>query len=238
MIINRLFRGVFFAIFGLLLVSCTKELNVQEAGFEKSFRMAKEKYNNGNYTEALLDFNKIILNYGGENGIDSVQFLISESHFYLDEFYSASYEFIRLTENFPESEKVEESYFKDAECYYNLSPRYTLDQKETHTAISKYQLYIDLYQKGKYFANANDRIRELREKLARKEFAAGELYLKLDQPRAAKVYFNEVIDKYYDTSFYISALEKISQAFLELKDDYNYHVFRSKYNEMKNKHDR
>jgi len=130
---------------------------------------------------------------------------------------------------------VEESYFQDAECYRNLSPRYTLDQKETHTAISKYQLYIDLYPNGIFLEEANSRIKEMREKLARKEFEAGELYMKLDQPRAAKVYFNEIIDNYYDTSFYIPALERISIAFQEMKDDYNYHIFISKYNELKKK---
>ncbi len=219
----------------LAVMSCTKELNVNEAGFEKSFRIALEKYRKSNYSEAITDFNKIILNYGGESGIDSAQFLIAESHFNLEEFYSASYEFIRLTENFPESKLVEDSYFKDALCYYKLSPRYTLDQKETFTAISKFQLYLDLYPQGKHSQTVSDYIKELREKLARKEFEAGDLYLRLDQPRAAKVYFNEIIDNYYDTSYYISALERISRAYLEMKDDYNYHIHISKFNELKKK---
>lgn len=223
------------SIAGLFIVSCSNELNIQDLGFEKSFRIAKEKYKKENYTEALTDLNRIILNYGGENGIDSVQFMIAESHFHMGEFYSSSYEYIRLTESFPESKLVEKSYYNDAECYYNLSPRYTLDQTETSKAVTKYQLYLDLFPEGRFIEDAGSRIIELREKLARKEYEAGELYLKLDQPRAAKVYFNEVIDNYYDTSYYIMSLEKLSQAYLEMEDDYNYQIFMSKFNEMKSK---
>lgn len=226
---------LFMVAVSIFLTSCTSELNVEKVGFEKSFRISKEKFSKGNYTDALTDLNRIILNYGGENGIDSVQFMIAQSHFNLGEFYSSSYEYIRLTESFPESKLVEESYFNDAECYYNLSPRYTLDQAETSKAISKYQLYLDLFPEGKFKSDAGSKIIELREKLARKEYEAGELYLKLDQPRAAKVYFTEVIDNYYDTSYYILSLEKISRAYLEMEDDYNYHLFMSKFNEMKNK---
>jgi len=228
---------IFIAItlFISIFASCTKDVGIEKIGFDKSFQIAKKKFNDENYREALNDLNSIILNYGGENGIDSAQFLVGRSHYELEEFYSASFEFNRLSESFPESKLVEDSYFNAAECYRELSPRYTLDQKETFNAISKYQLYLDLFPKGKYALKADEQIRDLREKLARKTFEAGILYLKLDQPRAAKVYFNEIIDSYYDTSFYISSLENIAQAYLSMKDEYNYRLYLSKFQEIKNK---
>lgn len=215
-----------------LFVSCSKELTVEDLGFEKSLSLAMKKYNEADYSSAIADFNVILLNYGGEQGIDQVQFLLAKSHFELAEYYSASYEFIRLTERFPESEYVEESYFMDAECFKNLSPRYVLDQEETYKAVSKFQTYLDLFPEGRFSDDSAMRISELREKLARKEFEAGTLYLKLDQPRAAKIYFNEVINNYYDTSFYDESLRYIAQAYLEMKDEYRYMEFMSKYNEL------
>lgn len=231
----EIFRKLIFIMAVFFLMSCTRELNVEEAGFGKSYRTAKEKFNKENYTEALTDLNRIILNYGGENGIDSVQFMIARCHYLLDEFYSASYEFQRLAESFPESKLAEESYFNDAECYYQLSPRYTLDQADTETALSKYQLYLDLFPEGRFKTEAGSRINELREKMARKEYEAGVLYLKLDQPRAAKVYFLGIIDSFYDTSFYIPSLELASKAFFEMGDEYNYHIYHSKFMELTNK---
>lgn len=218
--------------FMTLFISCSKELTIEDLGFEKSLNMAMKKYNDADYSSAIADFNVILLNYGGEQGIDHVQFLLAKSHFELQEYYSASYEFIRLTERFPESEFVEESYFMDAECLKSLSPRYVLDQEETHKAVAKYQTYLDLYPKGRFSDDSAMRISELREKLARKEFEAGTLYLKLDQPRAARIYFNEVINNYYDTSYYTESLKYIAQAYLEMKDEYRYMEFMSKYNEL------
>lgn len=232
---NRIYFLILSVTIFLLSVSCSKEAVNDKPDFEKSFRKAVKLFNDENYREAIDDFRSILLNHSGENGIDSVRFLIAKSHFELGEYYSASYEFLRLTESYPESELVEGSYFLDAECYRMLSPRYTLDQAETRRALSKYQVYLDLYQKGKYSADSDKIIIELREKLARKEYEAGVLYLKMDQPRAAKVYFNQIIDNYYDTTYYPLSLEKIADAYLAMKDEYNHRVYTAKYLELKQK---
>lgn len=232
---RNLFRGIIYLYLLSvisLFISCGKELTIEDLGFEKSLNLAMKKYNDADYTKAIADFNVILLNYGGEQGIDQVQFLLAKSHFELQEYYSASYEFIRLTERFPESAFVEESYFMDAECFRMLSPRYVLDQDETFKAVSKYQTYLDLYPQGRFSDQSAKNISGLREKLARKEFEAGTLYLKLDQPRAAKIYFNEIINNYYDTSYYTESLKFIAQAYQEMNDEYRYLEFMSKYNDL------
>ena len=215
----------------ILLSSCTQELNLKDIGFEKSFSIAKKKYHNGDYLQALDDFNVLILNYGGQSGIDSVQYLLADTHFKLEEYYSSSYEFNRLTESFPESKLAEESYFNSAMSYYELSPIYSLDQKETYNAMTKFQFYLDIYPGGKFADKANGYINEMREKLAKKEFESGKLYMKMDQPRAAKVYFSEIINNFYDTSYYILSLKFMSEASESMKDDYNSQVDLKKYNE-------
>ena len=227
-------RTLYVHISLLLLVflsSCTQELNLQEIGFEKSFSIAKKKYNNGNYIQALDDFNVLILNYGGQTGIDSVQYLLADTHFKLEEYYSSSYEFNRLTESFPESKLAEESYFNSAMSYYKLSPIYSLDQKETYNAMTKFQFYLDIYPSGKFTDKANGYISEMREKLAKKEFESGKLYMKMDQPRAAKVYFSEIINNFYDTTYYAPSLKFMSEASGSMKDDYNFQMYLKKYNE-------
>jgi outer membrane protein assembly factor BamD len=215
----------------IILSSCTNEFKIQDIGFEKSFTIAKKKYNHGNYLQALEDFNVLILNYGGQIGIDSVQYLLADTHFKLDEYYSSSYEFNKLTESFPESKLAEESYFNSAMSYYKLSPIYSLDQKETYNAISKFQYYLDLYPVGQFADKANEFITEMRDKLARKEFESGKLYMKMDQPRAAKFYFLEIINNFYDTTFYIPSLKFMAEASELMKDEYNFQVYQKKYDE-------
>ena len=222
-------------LFAMLFNSCTKELTIKEIGFERSFSIAKKNYQKGNYVQALDDFNVLILNYGGQTGIDSVQYLLADTHFKLSEFYSASYEFNRLTESFPESKLAEESYFNSAMSYYELSPIYSLDQKETYTAMTKFQFYLDLYPSGKFAEKANGSIIEMREKLARKEFESGKLYMKMDQPRAAKLYFLEIINNFYDTTYYTLSLKFMAEASMLMKDEYNFQVYQKKYEEASEK---
>ncbi len=221
-----------FTFFIIVNISCSGRMSQDDPGFERSLYSAMKKFNNGNYRNAIDDFNRIILNYGGESGIDSVQYYMALSHFKIGEFFSASYEFIRLAERFPQSNLAEEAYFMDGESYYRISPRYVLDQKDTHSAIRRYQNYLDLYPGGKFSEKAVERISELREKLARKEFEAGELYLKLDQPRAAKVYFSEVINNYYDTGFYTLSLRRIAQAHKKMNRVAEYEDYMGRYREL------
>jgi outer membrane protein assembly factor BamD len=219
----------------MVTMSCSKGTLSENPGFEKSFRKAVKDFEKENYREAIDGFRTILLNFSGENGIDSVRFLIAKSHYGLAEYYSASYEFLRLTENYPESRLVEDSFFLDAECYRMLSPNHTLDQSETRKALLKYQTYLDLYPRGKYSGEADRFIAELREKMARKEYEAGVLYMRMEQPRAAKVYFSQIIENYYDTKYYELSLEKISEAFLSMGDEYNQKIYSAKLLEVRQK---
>jgi len=216
----------------LILTSCTPQISIKDLGFHKSLNQAREKFNNEKYVKAIEDLNVILLNFNGETGIDSAQYLLAESHYKLDEFYNASYEFSKLTDNFPESFLAESAMFKSALCYYNLSPLASLDQKETYKAITRFQFYLDKYKTGGFAAEAGLKIRELRNKLAEKEYTAGALYLKLDQPRAAKVYFLAVLENYYDTDFYLPALKELSVAYKQLDDNYNSDQYLKKYQDL------
>jgi len=229
---KRLLAATIFSIVMWLLNSCAPEVGIKELGFRRSLDQAREKFNQEKYVKAVEDLNVILLNFNGEQGIDSAQYLLAESHYKLQEFYNASYEFSKLTDNFPESFLSEEAMYKSALCYYFLSPLPALDQKETQKAINKFQFYLDKYKAGKFAEESSAKMRELRNKLAEKEYSSGVLYMKMDQPRAAKVYFTQVIENYYDTDFYLLALRDVSAAYKLLEDSYNADIYMKKYLEL------
>ncbi len=223
-----------FVIF-LMMNSCSDDLNLKTIGFEKSYQIAKKKYDNENFVKAIEDLNIILLNYSGSVGIDSAKFLLAESHFNIEEYYLASYEFKALVDNFPSSLLAEQSLYKSALSYYKVSPDFALDQKDTKTALTKFQLFLDTYNTGEYAEKSIAKIKEIREKLSQKLFESGELYLRTDEPRAAKVYFSQVLEEYYDTEYFIRALEKLAVAYKEMEDDYNYHIYLNKFMKLKEK---
>lgn len=224
-------KVIILTIVAFVLVSCTATIDLKTAGFKKSFEVAKKNFKKEYYLQSVEDCNVIMLNYAGTEGIDSVQFLIGESHYKLGEFYSASFEYMRLVDNYPESKLSEESLYKSALCYYKLAPQPVLEQKETKTAVSKFQNFLDRYQKGKYAELSLKYVKELRSKLAEKDYKSGILYVKMDQPRAAIIYFKSVLDNYYDTKYLGKSYKGLSDAYKLMKDNYNYRVYLKKFEE-------
>lgn len=223
LVLVTLFLGMF---------SCSKELNLKDLPYEDNLRIAKEKYDNEKYVKAIDDFKAILLNYGGMNGIDSVQFLLAESHFNLAEYYSSAYEYTRLYNNYPGSPLAEEALFKSAYSYYKLSPSYHLDQEDTENAMRHFQIFVETYKSGTYVDSALVLMKELREKTAEKDFKAGELYLIMDQPRAAKTYFGYIIENYYDTKFYLPSIKYYAESFKAMGDDYSYNIYMDEYKKL------
>ena len=68
------------------------------------------------------------------------------------------------------------------------------------------QVFIEEFPNSDLVPEAERLLKVCRLKLAEKDFKAGELYRKLQDYDAALVYFNSVIDSYYDTKFIKGAL--------------------------------
>ncbi|MBN1971704.1 MAG: outer membrane protein assembly factor BamD [Candidatus Delongbacteria bacterium] len=224
-------------IFGLTLMiltfSCMKNIDIDRNDFNRNYEIAKEKYQDEKYNNAIDDFNVLIYNYNGNSKIDSVRFYLAMSHFKIDEFYSASYEFAKLYENHPNSLLAEEALFKSALSYYELAPDVTLDQAESNAALTKFQRFLEIYKSGEYADKAKEYIVSLRSGFASKEFQAAKLYDKLEQPRAAKIYYRSIIENYYDTEYFIESIKGYAEACKLMGEQKVYEDYIKRYESMK-----
>ena len=93
-----------------------------------------------------------------------------------------------------------------AECYYGLSPNYNLDQVYTKKAIEEYQVFIDFFPLNERVNKAEEKINELNEKLALKNFTVAQIYEKMDYYTASMKYFDYVVETYHDTQYAPKAL--------------------------------
>ena len=66
--------------------------------------------------------------------------------------------------------------------------------------MNKLQALLDDYSNSEYREEAKALIDELRNKLARKEYATGVLYIKMEEYQSAIMTFEGLIDNYYDTN--------------------------------------
>lgn len=187
---------------------------------EEAFRYIHRLYQKGKYTEAVEGFEFYTLNFSGSSKVDSAQLLLGEAHQKLKEYILAANAFSELVRRFPNSPLVPEAIWREGYCYYLLSPPSHLDQEYTLKAISTLQNFIDAYpQLRSRVLEAQTIIEKCRAKLGEKTYRSAEIYLKLNQLEAAIIYFQEVVDRYYDTDWAPLALIKLAEIYRSRHQD-------------------
>lgn len=188
-------------LFIIQMIACSSKETTTTATAEERFAKAKALFDNGDYLDAITEFNIITLQYQGSAVAADAQFYLAECRFKRGEFLLASYEYQTLRRNMPSSPHAEEAMYKLGLCYYNLSPKSKLDQQYTNRAIDELQGFVDYYPKSALVPDAAAKIQELNTKLAKKDYDAAVLYSTMEYPKAAIAYFDNVIEKYHDTEY-------------------------------------
>ncbi len=210
------FVPVFFM---LILAGCSSSVDTTNMTGENRLSYAIKLYNDEDYLEAINELQAILLQYPGSSISDDAQFYLAKSRFARKEYILAAFEFSKLIKNMPASEFVPESQFQLAECYYELSPNYNLDQKYTRKAIQEFQAFIDFFPTNEKVAEAEKKIADLNNKLAEKTFTIAKIYEKMDYLKAAVIYYDDVIETYHDTPYAPMAMYNKINVLVERKQD-------------------
>ena len=185
----------------LVIWGCGESVNTVNMLPTDRLAYAVKLYNNEDYEIAVNEFSSLVLQFPGNAIVDSAQYYTGMTRFQRKEYILAAYEFSKLVKNMPASKLISESQYMLADCYYLLSPDFTLDQKFTRSAIKEFQAYIDFFPTGEKVPDAESKIKELNEKLAHKEYNAAYIYSKLEYYRAAIKYYDNVVEIYHDTKY-------------------------------------
>lgn len=184
---------------------------------DEYYTYAKEKYDDEDYFEAINDFTVVILRYPGSTVADSAQFFLGMSHYFLEEYIISAAEFTKLVNNMSRSPLVPDAQFMLGESYYEMSPRAPLDQEYSLKALREYQMFLEDYPRHPRSADAERKMYELREKQAEKQWNNAELYRKMLEYQSSLIYYDMVLEKYYDTDFADDALYGKAIVYTELE---------------------
>lgn len=187
----------FLLIIIFVLTSCRSEQLIRPGdSLEVAYEKAMMQYNDEEYRDAAQAFETVIsIGRGTDYGQDA-QFYLAESYYKSKRYLLAASEYERYAQYHPNSPRREEADFKEALCYYEISPRYRLDQQYTNRAIEKFRLYRTRYPNSERADEAAEYISELRNKLARRDYNAADFYMRTDRYNSAAIYFGLVIDNY------------------------------------------
>jgi outer membrane protein assembly factor BamD len=167
----------------------------------KAFAIAKRKFDKKEYVDAIEDLSLMKVRYSGSGIDDKIQYYIAESYILQKEYIFAEYEYKNFIKEFPQSVLFPDALYKLGLTYYYLSPKYTLDQDYSKQAISEFLEFIDAYPTDKNVADAEAKIKELRDKLAQKDYTIAVNYMKLGNNRSAALYFQNVYDNYIESQW-------------------------------------
>jgi outer membrane protein assembly factor BamD len=201
--LNRFIVFIFLAnILILTFESCSTTKTAEPTSDEFLFNKAMDKFNREDYLEAKSMFDAFLLQYRASKLADQAQYYEAEISYKREEFITAAWEYNKVASTYSSSPLVTISLFKAAKCYYELSPSYDRDQEYTVKAIAALINFKQMYSKDSLAQVADKYIAELRNKLAFREYKTAELYIKLDDPRAALIYYQSVLSDYSDTDYF------------------------------------
>ncbi|PVW16586.1 outer membrane protein assembly factor BamD [Marixanthomonas spongiae] len=206
-------KNLFLLLFAAIaLSSCSeyqKVLSSEDTG--KKYAMADSLYKQGKYKKALKLFEQVVPVYRGKPQAERLMYLYANTFYELEDYYLSGYQFERFETSYPQSDSVEVAAYKSAKSYYELSPRYSLDQEDTYKALEKLQNYINKYPNSEKRMEANELVAELRGKLEKKDIEIADQNLKIaeyigDYRPAIESYDNFIADhpgsKYRKDAFY------------------------------------
>ncbi|MDP1675365.1 MAG: outer membrane protein assembly factor BamD [Bacteroidota bacterium] len=215
---KKTFIVIITVIVSLSIISCSSTKEIESIPVEERFSKAKALFDNGDYLEAIEEFKIVTVQFQGSDLGDDAQFYLAECRFIRGEYILASAEYDNLIRLMPNSPFTTLARYKRAESFYQLSPKSQLDQKYTRYAVDNFQTYIEYSPTDSLVKDAEVKITELTQKLAKKMFDGGKLYFRMEYYKAANSYFEKLIQDYHDTPYVDDGLLWKAKCLNERKD--------------------
>lgn len=195
-------KKILLLLVAISMVSCSQYQKVLNKGtVEDQYKMATELYEAKNYSKSIPLFEKITPSYRDKPQMERIQFMVADAHFQTKDYSLAAYYFDKFAKNYPKSSKKEEAEYYSALSYYKLSPRYSIDQKDTYQAIEALQNFIVTYPNSEYVSDANKLLKELTVKLERKSFEIAKQFYLIEDYKAAITAFDNLMTDYLGTVY-------------------------------------
>ena len=185
---------------------------------EGQVELGRRLVETGRYYDATVELEEFTSENPGSAMLDKALYFLGRAYMGRRDYAMASAEFERLLREFPGSEYAPDARYLLGVAGYEQSLPAELDPTTTINAIDQLKLFVRLHPESPFVPDAESRIEKLRERLAKKQYLNGKLYLKLNQPAAARFYFEIVLDEYGDTAWAPMSALSIAESY-ETEDE-------------------
>ncbi len=208
--------SVLSLLFFILMTSaCGSSSRVRYDSPQDAFDKGKENYDNEKYGKAILFFQGAFDFGRTHQWAADAQLYLARSYRGNKEYLLAANEFSRFTQIYRSDPRVADAEYELALTYFDRSPDYSFDQTDTERAIEQFRLFMSRYRDHQLVVEAQQKIGELREKLARKQLDIAQMYERIRSYQAAALSYESLFDDYYDSSLADDALLGAMRNYLE-----------------------
>jgi outer membrane protein assembly factor BamD len=181
------------------------------------FRLAESRIRHGKWGDAIEDLERLLLEFSpGDSRIPQARYFLGEAKLAIGNHLEAAREFRRVSDDTPNDRLAPEALLRVADVYAELWRRPELDPSYGQTALATYQELLNRYANTPAAARAQERIDELNERFAYKEYRAGLFYFKLKAYDSAILYMKDVVATYPRAAVAPDALIKLVEAYRRL----------------------
>jgi outer membrane protein assembly factor BamD len=166
-----------------------------------------ERIENGKCLHASETLRLLSLEQAGVPYVDSIIYHLARAYACLNDYALAQLEYERVVNSYPTSALVDDAAFGLAYAQFKQAPGNPgLDQKEAERAVRSLEDFIAIYPLSDRRDDALELLTEMKNRLAKKSYDTGRLYLKLRADSSAMIYFQQLWDEYTDSPFAARAL--------------------------------
>lgn len=183
------------------------------------FERGKAAWEERRWNRARMAFERLLFSAPTHPKADSAQFLLADTHFQEKAFLTAAAEYLKLAQTRPTIDLADDARYRACLAYARLSPRPELDQKYTEEAISECRTLMLLYPQSPYVPEAEARIAELRNKLARKLYLNARYYMDRGAYDSAILYFNDLLKAYPEATVVPAVLLGLYESYRKIGYD-------------------
>ncbi len=202
----------------LILSACGGTGRVRYETAKEAVEKGKENLDAGKYEKAIQYFQGAFDFGRTHEWAADAQFYLAQAYRANKEYLLAANEYNRFLQIYRSDPRVPQAEYELAMTYYERSPSYELDQTDTERAVDQFQLFLKRYPSNPLVPEAEVRIKELREKLAHKQYYAAQLYERRELFRAAAQYYEDTFDRFPDTEWADDALVGAMRTYMAYAD--------------------
>ena len=180
---------------------------------ETRFDEGMAAYNKGDWVEAIKIFDEVRIQAPTSDLAQRATYYEAMARYNSEMYSGAAVDFRSLIRNYPASPFLPRAQYMIGESYFKIAPKPELDQSYSMLALGEFQSFLRLFPSADQSLkdSATERIGELRDRLAHKVFLSAELYVKMHDYKSAIIYYQRVLDNYYDSKYAAESQLRIAE---------------------------